>query len=59
VALILLIGAEFAYQWSQPPGPPGPPIGTRLKGFLRGLVVYQEPEETEETDGVDNPFRRR
>jgi len=55
VALILLIGAEFAYQWSQPPGPPGPPIGARLKGFLRGLVVYQEPEFT---DDVDNrPFR--
>jgi membrane protein len=55
VALILLLGAEFAYQWSQPPGPPGPPIGTRLKGFLRGLVVYEEPRDA---DGVDDdPFR--
>ncbi len=53
VAVILLIGAEFAYQRSQPPGPPGPPIGVRLKGFLRGLVVYQEPE-----NDVDDPFRR-
>ena len=25
VAWILLLGAEFAYAWSQPPGPPGPP----------------------------------
>ena len=56
VALILLLGAEFAYQWSQPPGPPGPPIRTRLKGFLRGLVIYEEPSETD--DGYDEPFRR-
>jgi membrane protein len=56
VALILLLGAEFAYQWSQPPGPPGPPIRTRLKGFLRGLVVYDEPRDA---DGVDDdPYRR-
>ena len=56
VALILLLGAEFAYQWSQPPGPPGPPIRTRLKGFLRGLVVYEEPSEM---DAVrDEPLRR-
>ena len=54
VALILLLGAEFAYEWSQPPGPPGPPIRTRLMGFLRGLVVYEEPENNES----DDPFRR-
>jgi membrane protein len=53
VALILLLGAEFAYEQSQPAGPPGPPIGTRLKGFLRGLVVYEEPRE-----GFDDPFDR-
>ena len=56
VALILLLGAEFAYQWSQPPGPPGPPIRTRLKSFLRGLVVYEEPREGERVD--DELLRR-
>jgi len=56
VALILLLGAEFAYEWSQPPGPPGPPIHTRLKGFLRGLVVYQEPDAIERAD--DDRFGR-
>ncbi|MDQ3086919.1 MAG: hypothetical protein M3Q67_09015, partial [Actinomycetota bacterium] len=57
VALILLLGAEFAYEWSQPPGPPGPPIGARFKGFLRGLVIYEEPENNDELD--DDPLRRR
>jgi membrane protein len=47
-ALILLLGAEFANAWSRPPGPPGPPFGIRLKGFLRGLVVHPEPVETED-----------
>lgn len=56
VALILLLGAEFAYQRSQPPGPPGPPIRTRLKSFLRGLVVYEEPSEADNI--YDDPFRR-
>jgi membrane protein len=55
VAVILLLGAEFAYQWSQPPEPPGPPIRSRLKGFLRGLVVYDEPEE----EVTDETFERR
>jgi membrane protein len=55
VAVILLLGAEFAYQLSQPPGPPGPPIRTRLKGFVRGLVVYSDPEEE---DLENDPFRR-
>ena len=50
VALILLLGAEFAYQWSQPPGPPGPPIRARLKGFLRGLVVYEEPRDPDDSE---------
>jgi membrane protein len=51
VALILLLGAEFAYAWSQPPGPPGPPVRTRLAGFFRGLFVHHEesqpPDEPE------------
>lgn len=39
VSLILLLGAEFAYAWSQPAGPPGPPLRTQLLAFLRGLFV--------------------
>ena len=27
VALVVLLGAEFAHAWSQGPGPPGPPMG--------------------------------
>ena len=42
VALILLLGAEFAYAWSQPAGP-GPPVSAQLKGFLRGLVAHPDP----------------
>jgi len=44
VALILLFGAEFAYAWSQPAGPPGPPVGVRIRGFFRGLFVHHEEE---------------
>jgi membrane protein len=44
VALIVLLGAEFAYAWSQPPGAPGPPLGARVAGFFRGLFVYREEE---------------
>ena len=40
VAWILLLGAEFAYAWSQPPGPPGPPLRTQLLGIVRGLFVH-------------------
>ena len=50
VALILLLGAEFAYAWSQPPGPPGPPARTRLAGFFRGLFVHR--------DEAEEPLRR-
>jgi len=42
VALILLLGAEFAYTWSQPPGPPGPPLRARISGFFRGLFVHPD-----------------
>jgi membrane protein len=45
VGLILLFGAEFAYAWSQPPGPPGPPTRVRIVGFLRGLFVHDETED--------------
>lgn len=44
VALILLLGAEFAHAWSQPPGPPGPPLRTQIKSALLGLVRYEEPK---------------
>lgn len=42
VALILLLGAEFAYAWSQPPGPPGPPLRVQVTDFLRGLFVHHD-----------------
>jgi len=44
IAWILLLGAEFAYAWSQPAGPPGPPVGVRIRGFFRGLFVHHEEE---------------
>jgi hypothetical protein len=44
VALILLLGAEFAHAWSQGPAPPGPPLGARLAGFFRGLFAHPEDE---------------
>jgi membrane protein len=53
-ALMLLLGAEFAYAWSQPPEP-CPPLRTQIKRFLRGLVVHSEPE----TDVGEEPVRRR
>jgi membrane protein len=57
VALILLLGAEFAYAWSQPPGPPGPPVRTRLLGFLRGLFVHgdEAPEQVTEAPAPRRP----
>jgi membrane protein len=45
VAWILLLGAEFAYAWSQPPGPPGPPLRAQLIGAVRGLFVHAPDEE--------------
>ena len=59
VALILLLGAEFAYAWSQPPGPPGPPIRTRILGLLRGLFVHPEEKDEEEVASAsEEPARR-
>ena len=48
IAWILLLGAEFAYAWSQPPGPPGPPIRAQLSGALRALFVHHEEGPTTE-----------
>jgi len=45
VAWILLLGAEFAYAWSQPPGPPGPPLRAQVIGAIRGLFVHHEDGE--------------
>ena len=45
VGLILLFGAEFAYAWSQPPEPPGPPARVKFAGFLRGLFVHHDEDE--------------
>jgi len=59
VALILLLGAEFAYAWSQPPGPagsPGAPLRTQVKRFFSGLFVHHEPESEREVS--EAPARR-
>lgn len=53
-ALLLLLGAEFAYAWSQPPGEPGPPLRTQLVGFVRGLFVYRGDEQR----SSEGPARR-
>jgi membrane protein len=55
VAWILLLGAEFAYAWSQPPGPPGPPVRARLLGFARGLFVHPEPEDASREEPARRP----
>jgi membrane protein len=39
VSLILLLGAEFAYAWSQPIGPPGPPVRVQIKAIVKGFFV--------------------
>jgi membrane protein len=48
VAWILLLGAEFAYAWSQPPGPPGPPLRVQLVGAIRALFVHHDDDASEE-----------
>ena len=59
VALILLLGAELAYAWSQPPGPPGPPLRTQVKDFLRGLVFHPPHPADEESAVVSaEPVRK-
>src|SRR5262249_48602862 len=55
VAWILLLGAEFAYAWSQPAGPPGPPLRKQLVGIIRGLFVHPRPEDDSATEA---PARR-
>jgi hypothetical protein len=44
VALILLLGAEFAHAWSQGPGPPAPPIRARIAALLRSFFVHPTVE---------------
>src|SRR5262249_1398406 len=56
VAWILLLAAEFAYAWSQPPGPPGPPWRRQISGVVRSLFGHTEPAEPEPDVG-DEPAR--
>jgi membrane protein len=49
VALIVLFGAELAYAWSQPLGPPAPPIRDQVVRFLKGLFVAPGPERGDRT----------
>jgi membrane protein len=58
IAWILLLGAEFAYAWSQPAGPPGPPIRTQLLGAARGLFVHHQDEVTVDEAPIEEPARR-
>jgi membrane protein len=53
VAWILLLGAEFAYAWSQPPGPPGPPLRAQVIGAVTGLFIHREEEAP-----TEEPARR-
>jgi membrane protein len=48
VALILLLGAEFAHAWSQGPGPPAPPIGARIAALFRSLFAHPTIERPAE-----------
>ena len=57
VAWILLLGAEFAHAWSQPPGPPGPPLRTQIIGVVTGLFIHHEEDE-EPPPLSEEPARR-
>ena len=57
VAWILLLGAEFAHAWSQPPGPPGPPLRTQIIGVVTGLFIHREEDE-EPLPLSEEPARR-
>jgi membrane protein len=57
VALIFLLGAEFAYAWSQPPEP-APPVRTRVVGFFRGLFVHPTVERPAEKVSEEQARRR-
>jgi membrane protein len=50
VAWILLLGAEFAHAWSQPAGPPGPPLRAQIVGAVRGLFVHHDDEDEPTTE---------
>jgi membrane protein len=55
-AFILLLGAEFAYAWSLPPGPPGPPLRTQIIDAVKGLVVHPpEPDDAERRNVSGRP----
>jgi membrane protein len=58
VALIILLGAEFAYAWSHPPEEPGPPLRDRVIGFLRGLFVHPTVERPAERVSEEPDPRR-
>lgn len=45
VSLVLLLGAEFSYAWSQPIGPPGPPFPRQILNVLIGLFVAPSADE--------------
>jgi len=45
LALVLLLGAEFAYAWSLPAGPPGPPLRRQVVDLLRSLFVAPREED--------------
>ncbi len=60
VAWILLLGAEFAYAWSQPPGPTGPPLRAQVVAAVRNLFVHPETPPPElDVDEPDPPSDAR
>jgi membrane protein len=54
-AFILLLGAEFAYAWSLPPGPPGPPLRTQVVNAIKGLVVHPPEDDPGRRDVSGRP----